>query len=165
MKGITLFFAASTLALSALAAPPSGRGGGATGAAAPSHIGANGDFSTRPAVSAGRYEQRDLKTSGRTPSEILANNTKVASQIHDLTDADAQQACTGFKNVGECVAAAHVSKNLGIEFDALRAKLTGSGSESLGDAIHDLKPDANAKSETRKARSQARDDLKSLSGE
>ena len=46
-------------------------------------------------------------------------------------------ACNGFKNLGQCVAAAHVAKNLDIPggFDALKAKTTGTGAVSLGKAI------------------------------
>jgi hypothetical protein len=78
-----------------------------------------------------------------------------------LTGQDAQTACGGFKNIGQCVAAAHVAKNLDIPggFDALKAKLTGSGSVSLGKAIKELSPNADAKAEAKKANKQADDDL------
>jgi hypothetical protein len=79
-----------------------------------------------------------------------------------LTGQDAQTACSGFKNLGQCVAAAHVAKNLNIPggFDALKAKMTGTGAMSLGKAIQSLAPDANAKAETKKANKQASDDMK-----
>ncbi|HLW51344.1 MAG TPA: hypothetical protein VKW06_00750, partial [Candidatus Angelobacter sp.] len=70
-----------------------------------------------------------------------------------------QQACSGFKNLGECVAAIHVSHNLGIPFSDLQGKLIGSNSESLGKAIHDLKPDVDANAEKKKAEHQAKDDM------
>jgi hypothetical protein len=57
------------------------------------------------------------------------------------------------------VAAVHVSHNLGIPFDQLKAKMLGPPSQSLGKAIQDLKPTANAKAETKKAESEARQDL------
>jgi hypothetical protein len=101
-----------------------------------------------------------MRTEGRNTSELLKNNTKLASQVHDLTGTDAQLACSGFKNLGECVSAAHASKNLGIQFDALKAKMTGENAQDLGDAIHDLKPGTEAESEVRKANRQAQDDLK-----
>lgn len=96
-----------------------------------------------------------------SPSNVLSHNTAIAGKIRALTGQDAQTACSGFKNLGECVAAAHVAKNLDIAggFDALRAKLTGPNAESLGRAIHDLKPDANAKAEVKKANKQTDDDL------
>jgi hypothetical protein len=67
--------------------------------------------------------------------------------------------------LGQCVAAAHVAKNLDIPggFAALKAKMTGTGSMSLGKAIEQLSPNANAKSEAKKANKQADDDMKESS--
>jgi hypothetical protein len=97
-----------------------------------------------------------------TPSDVLSHNTAVAGKIKSLTGQDAQTACGGFKNIGQCMAAAHVAKNLDIPggFDALKAKVTGSGSVSLGKAIQALAPNADAKAEAKKANKQADDDLK-----
>jgi len=96
-----------------------------------------------------------------SPNDVLSHNTAIAGKIRSLTGEDAQTACNGFKNLGQCVAAAHVAKNLDIPggFDALKAKMTGAGSISLGKAIEQLSPNANAKSETKKANKQAADDL------
>ena len=96
-----------------------------------------------------------------SPGEVLNHNTAIAGKIKALTGQDAQTACSGFKNLGQCVAAAHVAKNLDIPggFDALKAKVTGSGAVSLGKAIEALAPNANAKNETKKANKQASDDL------
>jgi hypothetical protein len=96
-----------------------------------------------------------------TPSDVLSHNTAIAGKIKTLTGQDAQTACSGFKNMGQCVAAAHVAKNLDIPggFDALKAKVTGSGSVSLGKAIQALAPTADAKAEAKKAKKQADDDL------
>ncbi len=96
-----------------------------------------------------------------TPSDVLSHNTAVAGKIKSLTGQDAQTACSGFKNIGQCVAAAHVAKNLDIPggFDALRAKITGTGAVSLGKAIKELAPNADAKAEAKKANKQASDDL------
>jgi hypothetical protein len=100
-----------------------------------------------------------------TPSDVLSHNTAIAGKIKTLTGEDAQTACGGFKNIGQCVAAAHVAKNLDIPggFAALKAKLTGSGSVSLGKAIQALAPTADAKGEAKKANKQADDDLKETS--
>jgi hypothetical protein len=100
-----------------------------------------------------------------SPSDVLSHNTAIAGKIKTLTGEDAQTACGGFKNLGQCVAAAHVAKNLNIPggFDALKAKITGTGSVSLGKAIDELAPNANAKSETKKANKQASDDMKETS--
>jgi len=97
-----------------------------------------------------------------SPSDVLSHNTAIAGKIKTLTGQDAQTACNGFKNLGQCVAAAHVAKNLDIPggFDALKAKMTGTGSMSLGKAIESLAPGANSKSEAKKANQQASDDMK-----
>jgi len=97
-----------------------------------------------------------------SPNDVLSHNTAIAGKIKTLTGEDAATACSGFKNLGQCVAAAHVAKNLSIPggFDALKAKVTGTGSMSLGKAIESLAPNANAKSETKKANQQAADDMK-----
>jgi len=97
-----------------------------------------------------------------SPSDVLSHNTAIAGKIKALTGEDAQTACSGFKNMGQCVAAAHVAKNLDIPggFAALKAKITGTGSLSLGKAIQALAPDADANGETKKANKQAEDDLR-----
>jgi hypothetical protein len=86
-------------------------------------------------------------------------------------------ACTPFTALNECLAALHASHNLGMDFNCLRANVTGvltnadlSGCKgSIGDkaqglnkAIHELKPEANAKEQTKNAEQQAKDDLKNV---
>ncbi len=99
----------------------------------------------------------------QSPDKVLSHNKAIASKIKDLTGQDASTACSGFKNLGQCVAAAHVSKNLGVTFADMKAKMTGSSPESLGKAIQDLKPAANSKSEAKKANKQAQQDINSAS--
>lgn len=96
-----------------------------------------------------------------SPQQLLDQNTKLTSNLQKLLPAGTtpQQACQGFKNLGQCVAAIHVSHNLGIPFSDLAGKLTGSNPESLGKAIHDLKPDANAGAEAKTAEKQAKADM------
>lgn len=94
-------------------------------------------------------------------SERLQDNTKLSSKLQSLLPAgtNLQQAAQGFKNLGQFVAAVHVSHNLGIPFDQLKAKMIGPPSESLGKALQALKPAANSKEETSKAEKQARQDM------
>jgi hypothetical protein len=78
-----------------------------------------------------------------------------------------------------CLAALHASHNLGVDFNCLRANVTGvltnadlSGckvadgdkAESLNKAIHQLKPDVDAKQATKNAEQEAKDDLKGIGG-
>jgi hypothetical protein len=81
-------------------------------------------------------------TSGqKTVSDKLADNPKLAAKIEKLlgNGTSAQSACSGFKNVGQCIAAIHVSSNLGVSFSDLKAKMvdpaTNSQTGSLGKAI------------------------------
>jgi hypothetical protein len=115
------------------------------------------------AHAAGAATNNDM--SHASPSTVLSHNTVVASKIKTLTGQDAATACGGFRTLGQCVAAAHVAKNLNIPggFDALKAKTAGSGAVSLGKAIQGLAPDADAKAEAKKANKQASEDLKETS--
>ena len=92
--------------------PPAGAGHGPSGAAGSNAGGANSGA---------------MNMSHASPSTVLSHNTAIAKKISALTNiADAKSACDGFKNLGRCVASAHVAKNLNITggFDALKAKIT-----------------------------------------
>ena len=66
-----------------------------------------------------------------------ALKAKVTSVLNGM---DLKTALTGFKNDGQFMAAVNVSKNLGIPFADLKAKMMGPPHQSLGQAIHDIKP-------------------------
>jgi hypothetical protein len=90
---------------------------------------------------------------------------------------DLKSACDNFKNLDACVAALHVSHNLGLDFNCLKSDVTGvqtsadmSGCKgtpgtkimSLNSAIRAMKPEANAKAEAKNAEKQAHEDLKEV---
>jgi len=90
----------------------------------------------------------------------------------------ASDACTPFTTLEECLAALHASHTLGVDFNCLRAGVTGvhtnadvssckvaDGEKALGlnKAIHQLKPEVNAKQATKNAEQQAKDDLRGIS--
>jgi hypothetical protein len=93
----------------------------------------------------------------------LASNTQLASKLQGLLPpgTNLQTAAQGFKNLGQFVAAVHVSKNLGIPFDQLKAAMIGPPKESLGKAVQQLDPGANAKAAVKTAEKQAHQDLES----
>lgn len=112
---------------------------------------------------------------GKTVDDILNNNTQLADKIAKLTGESATTACANFKNLGQCVAAAHVAKNLGISFDCLKDDMTGTaptdpkscptgtgsnGKMSLGKSIQALEPSTDSKSATKKGETEAGQDLK-----
>lgn len=117
----------------------------------------------------------------QSPTTQLQNNTHLNTSLTKaltksgvtLPDGGLQSACSGFKNLGQCVAALHVSNNLKISFDCLKSDMTGqaptgtscpsgtgSSKMSMGKAISALQPDADAKAEAKKASKQADEDLK-----
>src|SRR5215467_5509971 len=90
-------------------------------------------------------------------NERIQNDAAFRSKIQSLLPprTDIKTAESGFKNHGQFIAALHVSKNLMIPFDQLKAKMTGvsvnaaghtikSTPMSLGGAIHALRPDLPA---------------------
>ena len=150
---VILTIAGTTPALAQRTHPGGGppTGAGASGSHGPATPGADGNSSSA----------NHMDTMHSSPNDVLTHNTAIAGKIKTLTGEDATSACNGFKNLGQCVAAAHVAKNLDIPggFDALKAKTTGTGAVSLGKAIEQLAPSANAKSEAKKANKQAEQDL------
>lgn len=138
--------------------PPAGGGPGGGGPG-------GGPGSNGPGVGPGGHGPGNAPSTSEmmhsSPSDVLSHNTAIAGRIKALTGQDAATACSGFKNLGQCVAAAHVAQNLNLPggFDALKAKMTGTGGVSLGKAIEQLVPNANAKAESKKANKQAEQDL------
>lgn len=119
-------------------------------------------------------------TSTQKISAVLAKNPVIGQKIVKLTgDSNgAADACTGFKNIGQCMAAAHVSKNIsGLNFYCMRLAMTGTAvppnsniscnlpstfkpGVSLGKAIQTFDPQADTKTETKKATTETQQDLK-----
>ena len=130
-----------------------GPGGGMGNASSVSH---GNSADTHSSTDAGNHS-----SGSRTPDQLLSQNTKLSSKLASLLPAgtNLQQAAQGFKNLGQFVAAVHVGHNLGIPFDQLKAKMIGPPKESLGKAIHALKPTANSSEESKKGEKQAKQDM------
>jgi hypothetical protein len=158
MKMKAKLFLSATAMVAFMASPvfaQHGHGGG-MGSSASMH---GSDHSSSTHGSSG-----DHSGQGSTQSSVstrLSSNTKLASKLQGLLPpgTDLQTAASGFKNLGQFVAAVHVSHNLGIPFDQLKAKMQGPPTESLGKAIHELKPDVDAKAQTKTAESEAHQDM------
>ncbi|HEV8097147.1 MAG TPA: hypothetical protein VGP71_15565 [Burkholderiales bacterium] len=88
-----------------------------------------------------------------------AGDPKLAGTLAKLlpVGTDLRAEASGFRTLGDFVAAAHVSNNLAIPFAHLKAKIIKG--DSLGEAIQALRPDTDAQIEARKARAMAADDL------
>ena len=148
-----------------------GLGGAPVGAGAAAGANANANIGGR---SLGANTGANANAMGRaslgsqSPSAALGTNTKLDSSLTSalsksgvtIPGGNLQTACSGFKNLGQCVAALHVSKNLGIPFTDLQSKMTGSGSMNLGKAIQASgAANVNSKAEAKKANKQANADL------
>jgi hypothetical protein len=141
---------------------PAGAGPGSAGA--PSGVGSGN--AGRPS-DVGSTGMGHSSMGSQSPSTVLENTKLDASLTNALAKSgisvpggDLKTACSGFRTLGQCVAALHVAKNLNLQFSDLQSKMSGSNSESLGKAIQDLGgPNLNAKSEAKKANKQASQDL------
>jgi hypothetical protein len=129
------------------------------------------------------WVKKDSKNSSDAPGSRSDAEKKLTPSLQAqgllAANATATDACAPFTSLEGCLAALHASHNLGVDFNCLRANATGvhtsadvSGckvadgekAEGLNKAIHQLKPDANAKQATKEAEQQAKDDLKGLGG-
>jgi hypothetical protein len=125
------------------------------------------------------------KSPGPTASEQLAANKeeekKLSLQLQALLPprTSLRDACAGFKDLNDCVAALHVSHNLTIKFNCLKWDVTGAKpagdvkscegpssrekTMSLSKAIRELKPGVNSRTEAKTAEKRAREDIKDAS--
>jgi hypothetical protein len=141
---------------------PAGVGPGSTGA--PSGIGNEGMGRSSDVGSTGMSHS---SMGSQSPEKVLDNSKLDSSLTNALAKSgisvpggDLKTTCSGFKNLGQCIAALHVAKNLNLSFSDLQSKMTGSNTVSLGKAIQDVGgPNVNAKSEAKKANKQANEDL------
>jgi len=77
----------------------------------------------------------------------IASNPNLSARLQPLLPPNTtlQSAASGFKNQGQFIAALHVSHNLDIPFSQLKSDMTGPNRDSLGQAIHALRPDLTSK--------------------
>ena len=127
------------------------------------------------------WVKKDSKNSTEAPGSRSEAEKKLTPSLQAqgllAANATASDACAPFTALDGCLAALHASHNLGVDFNCLRADVTGvhtsadvSGckvadgekAQGLNKAIHQLKPDANAKQATKDAEQQAQDDLRGI---
>ena len=138
-------------------------------------MGASGAHGNSASAGGGHGSSNAMASSD--PGSVLEHNTNLSTKLQTLTGAsnltDLETDAKAFKNFGQFVAAAHVSKNLNLPggFAALMCDMTtktavgatsscsNTAKMSLGKAIQTLDPHADAKSESKKATQQAKQDL------
>ncbi len=144
--------------------PPSGVGGGSGMSSAGSSMGRGSDMgSPRGNTRMNGSTMGSQSISHSSPTTLLSSNPKLASTLQTRVGSllpsgmSMTDAASGFKNLGQFIAALHVSHNLGIPFEDLKGKMMSG--DSLGKAIKELKPDTNSRSEAKKANKQAKEDI------
>jgi hypothetical protein len=152
--------------------PPMGAGGPGMGAGASMGNGGGmgpGNYGrpSNPGPGMGRGSTSGSSMASQAPEKVLSNSKLDSSLSNALGKSgitvpggNLQTACAGFKNLGSCVAALHVAKNLNLNFADLQNLMTGPHRESLGKAVQSLgRANTKAKGETKKAVKQAKHDL------
>jgi len=111
-------------------------------------------------------DQREAKETkedrrGSDLTDRIERNPELKTKLADMLPpgTNLKAAASGFKNQGQFIAALHVSKNLNIPFNRLKARMTGSHPQSLGQAIQDLKPNMPAQ-DVKKAAEKAEKEAK-----
>ena len=94
-------------------------------------------------------------------ADRIAANPALVAKLTPLLPANTTlaDAAKGFRNQGQFIAALHAAKDQGIAFADLKAEMTGTEHDSLGQAIHDLKPAADAKIAAKTAEHEAHADI------
>lgn len=149
-------------------------GAGATEAVARSSSNSGSSHSMNPI----KWIKKDKSSSATsTPDKNLLLTEKLHEKGILAANLDITSACSVFKHLNDCLASLHASHNTGLDFNCIRADVTGvqtnadiSGCKgpvgdkavSLQEALKRLKPEADAKAEAKSAEQQAKDDLKSV---
>ena len=149
------------------------RGAGVGHVSAPTHVGhgrpataGRPETAGRPAGATGKPTTTSGKpdSTGRpTIADQLSRDHGLATQLQKLfpMGTDLVKASDGFDNLGQFVAAAHVAdNNPNFTFEELAAKMHDGDGMSLGKAIQELDPHADAGAEVETAETQAAADLK-----
>lgn len=182
---VSMALAVAAACILAMPAAAQGRGAAASAGHANGAAGSMGSMGADHSMGAsgnagGNSVNAGANASGpKAPGELLTQNTKLSSNLSSLLPAgtDLQTAAGGFKNLGQFVAAVHVSHNLGIPFDQLKCTelattdacpnmtVPAKGSK-LGGAIQTLKPSttsSDTKAAVKQANKQASHDISSTS--
>jgi hypothetical protein len=118
---------------------------------------------TGTATGTGTATTTKTTTSSATLSPVqqkVQSHTQLANKLQSRLPfgTNVVTAASGFRNLGQFVAAVNVSHNLGIPFTQLKSDMV-QRHLSLGQSIQDLRPAANPTREVERAESQAKIDI------
>jgi hypothetical protein len=156
----------------------------AVGAAAqaPAGVGAAGasqNSSTPHSYNPIKWVKKDSHATNASADPNTIRNAKLTSKLQMqgllAPNANLDETCSPIKGMGECVAALHARRDLGLDFNCLKSKITGTevGANAqscpgratrkpatLDKAIHELMPAVNAKVAAKNAEKQSSADLR-----
>jgi hypothetical protein len=170
--GIAVLFIAAGVSFGAAQANAQGpAGAGATDAVSRSSTKSGNSHSMNPI--------KWMKKDKSNPAPSTDKNLLLTEHLHErgilAANLDVTSACSVFKHLSDCLAGLHASHNTGLDFNCIRADVTGVQTNadisackgaigdkavSLQDALKRLKPEVDAKAEAKSAEQQAKDDLK-----
>ena len=178
MRKLVTFAAVAALFLAfgpirASAQGPAGNGAGAAAAAGSGNASSGGSRSYNPLHWVKKSKPSNDQVDGPSDRDRkLDANLKSAGVLPQ--NGSLSDACSPFTSMHDCLATLHASKNTGIEFNCLRADVTGVQTNAdvssckgtsdkrmdLHKAIHTQNPGLDAKAQAKNAERQAQDDLK-----
>ena len=153
------------------------QGPAGAGASAASQQSSHSSHSLNPIKWVKKDSKKSVDSNGSRSDVEKKLTPKLQAQGVLPANANATDACASFTALNECLAALHASRNLGLDFNCLRASVTGVHASadmsackaadgekalSLTKAIHLLSPSADAKGSAKTAEQQAKDDLNAL---
>jgi hypothetical protein len=148
----------------------------------PAGAGATDAVSRSSTKSSSSHSMNPIKWMKKDKSNAAPSTDKnllLTEHLHEkgvlAANLDVNSACSAFKHLDDCLAALHASHNTALDFNCIRADVTGVQTNadisackgpigdkavSLQDALKRLKPEVDAKAEAKSAEQQAKDDLK-----
>lgn len=161
-----------------------GFGAAQAGAQGPAGAGATAAASSSSRGSSGSHSMNPIKWIKKDKPNVASSDDKkflLTERLHEkgilAANTDIGSTCSIFKNLEDCVAALHASHNVNLDFNCLRADVTGVQANAdlssckgpvggkpvnLQEALKRLKPEVDAKAEAKSAEQQAKDDLKAV---
>jgi hypothetical protein len=112
-----------------------------------------------PAVDQRQIERDRERERANDVFNGIERNSTLSKRVQAMIPAGTtlKEASAGFKNQGQFIAALHASRNLDIPFWQLKTAMTGSRQLSLGQAIHELRPNLNENDANAEAKRAERD--------
>jgi hypothetical protein len=154
----------------------------AAAAQAPAGVGADGaaqNSNTQHSYNPIKWAKKDSQTTNASANPNTIRNAKLTSKLQMqgllAPNANLDDTCSPIKGLGECVAVLHAGRDLGLDFNCLKSKITGTGAGAnpqscpgaatrkpmtLDNAIHQLMPAVNGKVAAKNAERQSSADLR-----